>query len=598
MAEITQTIAEYAGAVPDRATQDQTEFNAAASAYAAWMSANPPQMNLLASQMNAVSTEVGGWRDDAVASGATAIASANFKGAWSGLSGAASIPYCVLHDGKYWQVLTNLADVTTSEPSPANSDWAEVSTGAGAGGASRIEISSNRDLTTEDLRKLAITATTGGLRVRMPLATSLEEDGVTWIIANTGAHAFDVWDADNHTLGGAMGTLQPNETRAYILLDATEGTWLVMNLLDSSTGGRIGEAGFIIDTNTPAVFNSASTAYISSVALSSTKVFVAYTDNGNSSYGTAVVLDISGSIPIAGTPFVFESASTTYISLSALSESLVVASYVDNTNSAYGTSIALSVSGTTITAGTPLVFESANTSRVSSSALDSTRVIICYRDNGNSSYGTAIAITATGTSLSKGAAVVFESATTADTVIAALSDVLALVSYTDGGNGSKQTYRTLSVSGTAITVNAEYAATYSGSAKSLCALNSSSALLAFSNSSNASAGTAVVLSVTGTTISEGGLHVFESASTAYISSTKLAENRVLVTFRDNGNASYGTAIILGIDGTVVSSGDPVVYNAGTTNYQSVVALSDLSAVVTYSDVSNSSYGTAQILERR
>ena len=65
--------------------------------------------------------------------------------------------------------------------------------------------------------------------------------------------------------------------------------------------------------------------------------------------------------------------------------------YDDGGNSSYGTAIVGTVSGTSISFGSPTVFESAAIT-FTSSAFDSTndKVIIAYRDTGNSDYGTAV----------------------------------------------------------------------------------------------------------------------------------------------------------------------------------------------------------------
>ena len=86
---------------------------------------------------------------------------------------------------------------------------------------------------------------------------------------------------------------------------------------------------------------------------------------------------------------VFESASTAYISVAALDSSKAVVTYGDNGNSSYGTACVLSISGTTVTAGAPVVFEAATSDYISVTALDSSKAVVTYRDNGNSSYGTA-----------------------------------------------------------------------------------------------------------------------------------------------------------------------------------------------------------------
>ena len=53
----------------------------------------------------------------------TSYIGVTYAGTWSALSGSLDEPAYVLHDGTYWLLLVNLADVTTSEPSESNSDW-------------------------------------------------------------------------------------------------------------------------------------------------------------------------------------------------------------------------------------------------------------------------------------------------------------------------------------------------------------------------------------------------------------------------------------------------------------------------------------------
>ena len=63
------------------------------------------------------------YKNSAANSEASAAASANFKGAWSSLTGALNKPATVLHNGCYWELLNNLPDVTTSQPG-VSADWA------------------------------------------------------------------------------------------------------------------------------------------------------------------------------------------------------------------------------------------------------------------------------------------------------------------------------------------------------------------------------------------------------------------------------------------------------------------------------------------
>ena len=87
------------------------------------------------------------------------------------------------------------------------------------------------------------------------------------------------------------------------------------------------------------VFNSASTYYLSVSALDSTHFVVVYRDYGNSSYGTAIIGTISDSTISYSSEYVFNSATTYYISVSALDSTHFVVGYQDFGNSDYGTAI-------------------------------------------------------------------------------------------------------------------------------------------------------------------------------------------------------------------------------------------------------------------
>lgn len=91
--------------------------------------ANALQTDVNAKQVLAAASAVASdaSADDSALSAAAAAAAANFKGLWSSLSGALNKPATVLHDGAYWALLNNLANVASSTPSASNSDWAFAS---------------------------------------------------------------------------------------------------------------------------------------------------------------------------------------------------------------------------------------------------------------------------------------------------------------------------------------------------------------------------------------------------------------------------------------------------------------------------------------
>jgi len=120
-------------------------------------------------------------------------------------------------------------------------------------------------------------------------------------------------------------------------------------------------AGSDASAGTPVVFNAAVSVMSPSSSVfdsSSNKIVVAYADYGNSQYGTAVVGTISGTSISFGSPAVFESAAIggTAVTLDSANNKIVIA-YRDEANSNRGTAVVGTVSGTSISFGTPVVFE-------------------------------------------------------------------------------------------------------------------------------------------------------------------------------------------------------------------------------------------------
>ena len=224
--------------------------------------------------------------------------------------------------------------------------------------------------------------------------------------------------------------------------------------------------------------------------------------------------------------YAFNSASTTYISSSTLDSTHFVVVYRDSTG--YGTAIVGTVSGTTISYGSEYVFNSASTTSISVSILDSTHFVVAYQDS--TGYGTAIVGTVSGTTISYGSEYVFNSAPTLHISATILDSTHFVVAYRDNGNSDF--------------------------------------------------GTAIVGTVSGTTISYGSEYVFNPASTYYISLQILDPTHFIATYIDNGNSDYGTLILGTINSTTITYGSEYVFNSASTFYNSVILLG-LNFVVAY-----------------
>ena len=288
---------------------------------------------------------------------------------------------------------------------------------------------------------------------------------------------------------------------------------------------------------TPEIFNTGTSTNIK-IAYDSNaqKVVVVYRDSSNSSYGTAVVGTVSGTSISFGTPVVFNSYSTYYPAVVYDSNAQkVVIAYSDGSNSSYGIAVVGTVSGTSISFGTAVVFEDSTTSYISSTYdSNAQKIVIAYRGYPTApvSAGQAVVGTVSGTSISFGTPVVFQ---------------------------NNIVYHT--------------ASTYDSNAQKV--------VIAYRDNGNSYYGTAVVGTVSGTSISFGTPVVFESSTSNYISGAYDSNaQKVVIAYRDDGNSSYGTAVVGTVSGTSISFGTPVVFdNSGTASYPTATYDSNAQKIV-------------------
>ena len=387
----------------------------------------------------------------------------------------------------------------------------------------------------------------------------------------------------------ASGTL-PNGKPVVVNADGT------VSVVDGET--------VTYEGGTPVVFESGSTAQTSAVYdANAQKVVIVYADEANADYGTAVVGTVSGTSISFGTP-VLVNGNRRLIFPSAVYDTnaqKIVIAYRDAGNSNYGTGIVGTVSGTSISFGTAVVFNSGE-SNYNSAVYDANaqKIVIAYQDAGNSSHGTAIVGTVSGTSISFGSEVVFKSASTLYSSIAYDTNaqkVVIVYGYAPNYHG---TAIVGTVSGTSISFGTEVVFNAADSASLAITYEAAAqkVVIAYRNSNNPNPSVAIVGTVSGTSISFGTPVVFDTAwSNSYISIVfDSNSNVVVISYRDNDNSQYGTSIVGMVSGTSISFGDAEVFSGNNTaNY--IASTYDANAqrvVAAYQDAGNSGYGTAAV----
>ena len=274
---------------------------------------------------------------------------------------------------------------------------------------------------------------------------------------------------------------------------------------------------------------------------------------GSASIGSAVIFE-SGIIKNMVGPAAFDS-----------NLNKVVIAYRDNSNSNYGTSVVGTVSGTSISFGTPVVFESGFTANVAPVYdINAQKIVIFYRDLGNNQYGTSVVGTVSGTSISFGSPVVFYSRGYASQ-IAAVYDANAqksVIAYQAGGDSAHGYAVVGTVSGTSISFGSQ--AGFDNTVVSNLGISFDSSankvVIAYRDEGNSNYGTAVVGTISGTQINFGSEAVFETSAIKYTMAVyDSGNNKTNIFYMDDDDSDKGKAVIGTVSGTSISFTTPEVF---------------------------------------
>lgn len=349
-------------------------------------------------------------------------------------------------------------------------------------------------------------------------------------------------------------------------------------------------------------FESASTSFIGSAYdATAQKVVVAYQDGGNSSYGTAVVGTVSGTSISFGTPSAFNSIETNNISVaydSSAGKTIVCCNEVGPT-SEDGVVYVGTVSGTSISFGSRQVFKSASVYPVEPSiAYDSTnsKIVIAYEHENNTLSG--IVGTVSGSSVSFGSAATIASATV--TQVRTLHDAVnnrIVVLYQDQSNADYGKAAVGTVSGTSISFGSVVTFESASTTDIAAAFDTANGkvVAVFRDGDNSAYGTGIVGTVSGTSISFGTPVVFESASVDWLSAAyNAAAGKIIIAYQDKGNVDTGTYVEGTVSGTSISFDTPTTFpSTADAIYTSVAYDADqYASVISFMNTDNASYGTS------
>jgi hypothetical protein len=322
--------------------------------------------------------------------------------------------------------------------------------------------------------------------------------------------------------------------------------------------------------------------------------------------GVPVVVNVDGTVSvISGTDEGF--SSTVQISsgnIDSFSRSTfcrvtnkVVVAYSDSSSSYYGTVAVGTISGSSISFGSPVVFESGEVRDFDISEAGSSKVIVAYRNQSSTNDGTARVGTISGSSISFGSAsVFFTSAQTISVGYDSNADK-TVISYRKDTAPNYMASRVASISGTSVSFGSEANVSTSaamgekGFGTTTFDSNLNKIVVSFIDSSwglYSAVGT-----VSGTSISYGSLTTvltgnYQRYPTSAFDTTS---NKVILSWHDTSAADAGKVVVGTVSGTSISYGTAVEYSSAApyTASSSVSYNSDLNqTAIVFSDASNTS----------
>jgi hypothetical protein len=294
---------------------------------------------------------------------------------------------------------------------------------------------------------------------------------------------------------------------------------------------------------------------------------LSFTASGAISSGQTVGLNSDGTVSVIGEAIgavtTFTSNRQTYTSaVYDPTNNRVVVFYRDQGDSDKGKAQVGTVSGTSISFGSAVEFEAGQTNYIDAVFdPDSNKIIVSYEDDTNSSYGTAIVGTVSGTSISFGTAVVFSSTNVRETSVTYDTNVdrvaiafSSFTSYESGFGVAGQVSGTSVTFGTAVRFDTDNTSTAVVGNNMVFDSTNNKVVNIYQGTSNKIQG--VVATISGTTISFG-TPVDVSSGTSYRQPNAVFDanaGKIVSVFRSGGDGDKVVGVVATVSGTSISFG--------------------------------------------
>ena len=483
------------------------------------------------------------------------------------------------------------------------SDYAWVDDQSGSGGIASVAADTTPQLGGSlDVNGQAIvSASNGNIAITPNGSGKIILDGLSFPTADGSADQVLKTDGSGQlsfvaqSTGGGGGSLTATASGAL-----ADGTLVVVN-----ADGTVSNVLFTEDASvgSEVVFDSTNAiSFAAAYDANAQKVVIVYRDISNTN-GEAVVGTVSGNSISFGSPVAFsnDTASACSIAYDTTNQKVLIA-YRDDGDSGKGKANVGTISGTSISFGSDATFANASTDMTSVSYdANAGKFVIAFRDDGNNQYGTAIVATISGTSVSFGTEAVFNSGNAAN-YIAAVYDSNAqktAIGYVDSADQYGKAV-VATISGTSLSFTSEVTFENSGTSYISGAYDSvnQKVVFCYQDGSDGSKGKGVVGTISGGAITFGTPVVFNTDGIYYTSTTFDSNaQKIVVAYRDQGTGTHGRVVSGAVSGTSITFDSSTQFNSGIIGAVAVTFDSTQNrTVIAYKDNGNSNYATAIVFK--
>ena len=307
-------------------------------------------------------------------------------------------------------------------------------------------------------------------------------------------------------------------------------------------------------------------------------------DNG----GHAVVGTVTGTNISFGTPSTYTpaavSAADQSITFDPTSGKFVICYKVVGDPYVYGSGVAVvgTISGTDISFGADVVFNSGNTYNCEASfdPNDTGKFVVAYKDTGNFDKGAAIVGTVSGTSITFGSEYVFDDGKVSYNISISFDPNDTgrfVIAYTDEDLGFYGVARVGDRSGTSLSFGAEYVFLSSSADDVSIAFDPNNAhkfVISYADTGAIDKYSAAVVGTipgTGTTINFGTPSIFKTVGEAWHQNLAFSphSDEFVIAYRDADTGSTGIAIVGTVSGTSITYGSDIIFNPLGSQYNSI-----------------------------